>query len=428
MESLQQLYNVTIPCFVEFDISYNKTMQMIFQFIFGKSKYQESDCFKSSTTPFHIGYLCLWVVLFIITTMSNVTVIIAIKKTSYLRENIGNFFILSLAMADFCVGIFIIPIKMIFAFNNSNFYSAILCRFYITTDSTIFSISVITLILVSLDRYMAVAFPYKYRKWLTMRRCKFVIGGIWMNGLIWGLLSNVNWHDVERTSIIINTDHKCVINNNAAYVTTVYVFMFYIPAVVMAVVYIRVLRIARFHARSISLSIPLTEKDGRGRCNHSNHNSVSPDVFSEDERQVYVDDTNTKEANTMIHTNTQSNMRNQKYRTLTLKATKTVATVYGIFFVCWFPVSLFALSVAHHFSFFARSGMNSNWFYYLFVEVLPIFNSMCNPFIYAIMNRQYRRAYKYLFSKIHRELVREKSFNRQQKSGTITSMTTVPKY
>ena len=70
------------------------------------------DPCSTPTTPSHIAYMCLWLVLLIITVSSNFTVIMAIYRISYLRENAGNFFIASLALSDMLIGLFILPVRM----------------------------------------------------------------------------------------------------------------------------------------------------------------------------------------------------------------------------------------------------------------------------------------------------------------------------
>ena len=86
-----------------------------------------------------------------------------------------------------------------------------------------------------------------------------------------------------------------------------------------------------------------------------------------------------------------------------LKASKTVATVYGTFFICWFPVSVYSLKIA--FSEEQDSRAELKWLHIMLVEVLPLFNSLLNPFIYAIMNKQYRRAFKSIFARLNQHML-----------------------
>lgn len=419
LNSLDQLYNATKLCFDNRNMSYSEHMRLIFKMVYKEGSvfqnYTEEDCLP--TSPSHIGYMSLWLSLLVVTLISNLTVIMAVIKISYLRDNIGNFFIASLAVTDVLVGVIIIPIKVKFTYNNLNFYSTILCRFYLTIDNALFSTSVTTLFFISIDRYLALAFPYKYQRWLTILRCKCIITGVWIYGLMWGLLSNINWSNYKKPSMYINRHNNCVINEDNSYVTVVYVLVFYIPALIMAIVYMRVLSIAQFHARSISLSIPAHRIEDTANSDNDAKTETTRLKLKEKVRRSKRNEPNSNDRTK------RTNMRALEYRKMTLKASKTVATVYGTFFICWFPVSIFALAQSYGMDLFVDfSESTRKWFFHVFVEVLPVLNSTINPLIYAIMNRQYRKAYKSLFSRID-IFGLQFSFEKQKKSGTLDSMT-----
>lgn len=385
LESLEQLYNATQLCFE--NMNETQRTQRVWDILKSEKEFtnfKEENCLP--TSPSHIGYICFWLFVFIATICGNLTVILAVKKISYMREYVGNLLLSSLAVADFCVAFFIIPIKIIFAYNNLHFYSAELCRFYITTDNALFSTSVTTLFFISIDRYMSLAYPYRYQKLVTLSRCKWLIYGIWIYGFMWGLFSNLNWHNPRENSIHVNENYLCVINNNKSYVTTVYIFVFYFPAFLMGIIYYKVLSIARLHARSISLSIPTNRPEA----------VIHETAINEGSLHISDSDPLSKSSTTKKTVN----LRSIAYRKMAFKANITVFSVYGTFFLCWFPVSLFSMAVAYQYHIDMGSKTTSKWIYLVFVEVLPVFNSMLNPTIYAIMNKQFRQAYKTILMRL----------------------------
>ena len=78
-----------------------------------------------------------------------------------------------------------------------------------------------------------------------------------------------------------------------------------------------------------------------------------------------------------------------------LKATKSVAIVYLAFCMRWFPTCIIT-TIAHvdkHF-FMKLQRENIQLFlavYYLFVEIVPVVNTMVNPLIYSFSNGEFRR-------------------------------------
>ena len=420
-ESLQQMVDVTKQCFNDVSITFKEQIGLIFYFIRNSSNPYDykncesiSQCNAATTTP-NIIYILVWVFMLILIVTSNLTVIAAVKKISYLNQNVTNLFISSLAVSDLLVGLFIIPIKIKYTYNNLRFCAPIeVCRFYLTSDNALFSASITNLFVITMDRYIALNYPYKYPRWITARRGKFIIFFIWVYGSIWGLLSNLKWDNFRENSMHIK-GHQCLQNNNYIYTIVVYVFIFYIPVLIMGMVYYRILMITRYHARSISSTMygeSINNNDSR-RCSYvSSQEPGSPqsiDSCSIDAKKYISDKRHVRsssKATQMIY-----------YRKMVFKASKTVAVVYGTFFLCWFPVS--ALSLAISFCQNCFRGLNLTWFYIIFVEVLPMFNSVLNPFIYALMNKQYRMAFKAIFKKIFGQIKLSRKKSRSTKAMTV---------
>ena len=84
---------------------------------------------------------------------------------------------------------------------------------------------------------------------------------------------------------------------------------------------------------------------------------------------------------------------------MVIKASKTIAILYGTFVVCWSPVG--CLSIVLSYSIEEVDWRHLKWFYITFVEILPVMNSVLNPFIYTMRNKQYRNAVTKTLSKLN---------------------------
>ena len=81
-----------------------------------------------------------------------------------------------------------------------------------------------------------------------------------------------------------------------------------------------------------------------------------------------------------------------------LKIIRMLALVVFTFFVCWAPFFILLLLLNYKEDYIVMSlGMrNLEIVVLVFISILPLFNSLCNPIIYAFFDRQYCKAFKRL--------------------------------
>ena len=371
---------------------------------------------REETNTISYFYHVAYILMFIITVSSNLLVIFSIFKTTKLRSNIANLFILSLAFSDLFVGLFIIPVKIKKSLNNMHFcLNDRWCRFYITTDNVFFSISITNLLVIAIDRYIALHYTYAYPRILTRTRAKIIIAALWFYGMIWGFLANIPWDDSGNDAITINRG-SCVLEN-AYYIYSVFVLVFSIPVIVMGVIYIRIFLIARHHANDIVNSTSLSHNN-----NHKQHHQNGD---TQHENTSLIKEKKKKRRSILkgIRSSFTSSRRHDsaQYYKMIFKASKTVATVYGTFVVSWTPVCIISVLLHACAKCFDAEPTESGekWYTVVFINFLPILTSMANPFIYAILSKQYRRAFKKILLGVYPKSfrwMREKSNSSSKKS------------
>ena len=204
------------------------------------------------TAPEFNAYICVWAIILAMIVFSNIFVIVSIIKVESLRQFIPNLFIMSLSMSDLCVGLFIIPFKIAFAkFNLSFCFSLNVCRFYIIADITFFVISIINLLVIAVDRHLALNYPHKYQRWMTRKNAKIIIVSTWLYGLFCGALSNLKLDDINEDPIGIK-GMNCSMYNNKIYVYILYILHFIIPVIVMGIIYVRIFMMSKPFSRTLS--------------------------------------------------------------------------------------------------------------------------------------------------------------------------------
>ncbi|KAM9339681.1 trace amine-associated receptor 1-like [Symphorus nematophorus] len=259
-------------------------------------------CILSATTIKYVLYLFVGSLSFLI-ICGNLLVITSIIYFKQLHTP-TNFLILSLAVADLLVGVLLLPFGLIPSTLSS-------CVLQTSFNLYLCSSSVWNLCFISVDRYYAVCQPLRYT---TKINARVIV-----------LMILISW-------------------TISAFVLTILgladIFGFFLPALTMSAIYVKILIVAQRQARSIQ---------------------------------------NT----TCQRTKSESKMER--------KATKTLAIVMGIFLICWSPfflcwsATLFRKLNIPPWGFFALLWLGWS-------------NSMLNPFIYAFFYSWFRSAFRMIIS------------------------------
>lgn len=123
-------------------------------------------------------------ILMIIIVVGNMLVIIAIATEKALK-NIQNWFIASLAVADFFLGLVIMPFSLANELMGYWVFGNMWCDIHSAADVLLSTASIMNLCLISLDRYWSITQAVEYLKTRTPARAMFMIAAVWvMSALI----------------------------------------------------------------------------------------------------------------------------------------------------------------------------------------------------------------------------------------------------
>ncbi|XP_025999500.1 trace amine-associated receptor 13c-like [Astatotilapia calliptera] len=274
----------------------------------------------------------------LLTAALNLLVIISV---SYFRKlhTPSNILLLSLAVSDFLVGLLLMPLGIL---RNTGCWvlGDIICSLYWYLTSNIVCASIGNIVLISVDRYVAICDPLHYPSRITLAKVKLSVCLCWFYAFFYVSLYT------KDILIEPGRDNSCygecafVINDIAVVVDLV--FSFIVPVSVIVVLYIRVFVAAVSQARAM----------------RSHVTSVT--------LQRSLNQTNKSE----------------------LKAARTLGILVVVFLACFCPLYYFSLVDENAINDPAAS----------FVVIIFYFNSCLNPLIYAFFYPWFRNAVKLIIT------------------------------
>ena len=181
-----------------------------------------------------IWYWSLRILISIATIIGN-GVIIFLISTRRRLQNTPNMFILSLAVADFCFGVFSGPVFLTCTFS-------LQCNWTVvkTLVDIFLNASVLNLCTLTFDRYMAIVFPLRYQMSFTMQKTAGLVAATWI---------------LSGTSII--PYYACMYTDSAKAVYISYISILAVlelmPTAGMVFAYFHMLKIVRGHIGKIKI-------------------------------------------------------------------------------------------------------------------------------------------------------------------------------
>ncbi|XP_074551433.1 trace amine-associated receptor 13c-like [Halichoeres trimaculatus] len=183
----------------------------------------------------------------LLTVALNLLVIIAISHFRQLHTP-TNILLLSLAVSDFLVGIFIMP-NEILRKSSCWFFGEYVCLMCYYLTFTITSASIGDMVLISVDRYVAICDPLRYSSRITERRVKVCVCLCWLCSVLYtGIYLKNNFSHLGTYNSCYG---KCVIKLNFIQGTVDLVVTFIAPITAIVFLYTQVFAVAVIQARAM---------------------------------------------------------------------------------------------------------------------------------------------------------------------------------
>uniref|UniRef100_UPI0037E82FBF trace amine-associated receptor 13c-like n=1 Tax=Semicossyphus pulcher TaxID=241346 RepID=UPI0037E82FBF len=284
-------------------------------------------------TRHNSGVMLFYVLTFIavLTAALNLLVIISISHFRQLHTT-TNLLLLSLAVSDFLVGLVVMPGEIILT-ETCWFLGDILCAVYYLLPFLIICASAASMVLISVDRYVAICYPLHYPTKVTVQRVRFFVCVCWLYAFFVSVL--LLYDHLKQPGRYNSCYGECVVNISG---DLDLVFSFIIPISIIIALYLRVFAVAVSQARAMRSHIA---------------------------------------AVTLQRSQTVAVKRSE------LKAARTLGIVVAVFLMCYCP---------YYCVFLTSSKITIGSTAEAFMSFLMYFNSCLNPLIYAFFYPWFRKA------------------------------------
>ncbi|CAG9576147.1 unnamed protein product [Danaus chrysippus] len=290
----------------------------------------------------------LFVILFIVAGgVGNILVCLAVCLDKRL-QNVTNYFLLSLAIADLLVSLFVMPMGAIPGFLGYWPLGVVWCNVYVTCDVLACSASIMHMCFISIGRYLGIRNPLKSRHHSTKRLVVIKIALVWLLSML--VSSSITVLGIINRTNIMPTPDLCVINNRLFWVFGSLV-AFYIPMLMMVVSFALTVQLLKRQARLAANPVP-GGTQRRFLANRKKDRSMSANAVANEQ-----------------------------------KATKVLGLVFFTFVLCWAPFFLLNILFASCPACIVPEHV---------VDIclwLGYVSSTINPIIYTVFNRTFRAAF-----------------------------------
>lgn len=363
------------------------------------------------------------------TICGNLLVVISVCFVKKLRQP-SNYLIVSLAVADLSVALAVMPFVSITDLIGGQWvFGQFFCNVFIAMDVMCCTASIMTLCVISIDRYLGITKPLTYP--VRQNGCcmaKMILS-------VWLLSASITLPPLFGWAQNVNDGRVCLISQDFGYTVYSTAVAFYIPMSVMLIMYYRIYRAAKLSAAKHTITgFPRDAGSTASRSVRAGNESqrppesgetagatgAEPDAEEEEEEsldcvsaalklQREVEEECSQRVSRLLKSGEHHQRRKRKNQSIFKREQKAAATlgiVVGAFTFCWLP--FFIVSTARPFVCGVECSCVPLWLERTLLW-LGYANSLINPFIYAFFNRDLRTTYSNLLRCRYRNINRKLS-------------------
>uniref|UniRef100_A0A8C0IMG8 Histamine H3 receptor n=1 Tax=Chelonoidis abingdonii TaxID=106734 RepID=A0A8C0IMG8_CHEAB len=356
-------------------------------------------------TTWTISLAVLMALLIVATVAGNALVLLAFVVDSSLRTQ-NNYFLLNLAVSDFLVGAFCIPLYVPYVLTGRWAFGKSFCKLWLVIDYLLCTSSVFNIVLISYDRFLSVtrAVTYRAQQGNTKQAVlKMVI--VWVLAFLLYGPAIISWEYVTGQSIIPDGECYAEFFYNWYFLMTASTLEFFTPFISVLFfnlsIYLNIqkrtkIRLDIFHevqsqsfmeememSQEGKLSLKSCKWDQKEAAKTLDLPKCETQQAAANASQSVKDSQTDSKSSGMVSQSITQRFRLSRDK----KVAKSLAVIVSIFGLCWAPYTLLMIIRA------ACHGHCIPDYWYETSFWLLWINSAVNPVLYPLCHYSFRRAF-----------------------------------
>ncbi|NWV97012.1 HRH3 protein, partial [Machaerirhynchus nigripectus] len=335
----------------------------------------------------------LMVLLSLVTILGNILVILAFIMDRNLRHR-SNYFFLNLAVSDFAVGVFCMPLYIPYSLTGKWHLGRGICKLWLVMDYLLCTASVFNIVLISYDRFLSVTKAVSYRAQQgTTSSPAIQMVGIWVFAFLLYCPAILFWEHVAGHSVVAADQCYAEFFDNWHFLLCASTLEFFVPLLLVTYFNMHIFHnIQRRQRRgsvqdcepprssSLSWRFCGLPRPGASSPPSEAEDSVSSSMRPKKESLVTDCSSPSRDYSTASENGlpvsfcakTRSKLQRDK------KITKSLVIIVCVFAVCWAPYSLLMIIRGACQGKCIHNSLYEATFWLLWV------NSSLNPFLYPL--------------------------------------------
>ncbi|XP_048784263.1 alpha-1A adrenergic receptor [Lagopus muta] len=303
--------------------------------------------------------------LIIFGVLGNILVILSVACHRHL-QSVTHYYIINLAVADLLLTSTVLPFSATMEILGYWAFGRIFCNIWAAVDVLCCTASIMSLCIISIDRYIGVSYPLRYPSIVTEKRGLLALLCVWALSLVISIGPLFGWKEPAPEDETI-----CQITEEPGYVLFSALGSFYLPLTIILVMYCRVYVVAKRENKGLRSGLKMEKSRSEAvtlRIHRKNASETSGATASSKSKHHF-------------------SVRLLKF-SREKKAAKTLGIVVGCFVLCWLPFFV----VMPLGSFFPTIKPPDTLFKITFW--LGYLNSCINPIIYPCSSQEFKKAFQ----------------------------------
>ncbi|XP_053323595.1 histamine H3 receptor-like [Spea bombifrons] len=345
----------------------------------------------------------------LVTVLGNTLVILAFIEDKRLR-NQSNFFLLNLAICDFFIGAFCIPLYVPYVFTGKWLLGNVVCKLWLVVDNLMCTASALNVALISYDRFVSVAMAVMHRSQQNNHgQTVLKMAAVWILSSLVYSPAILFWDYLDDDKPI--PDFLCVPGYYYSwyFLLGASTFDFFLPLTSISFFNLRIywnIKMRSRKKRQVMISSASSNEheppagpfviasnilnNGRSECKSSTVKMVKKRLLPLLFMQCFK--TNVKDSSLYQAQAARSNIRIVKL-SHDKKIAKSLSVLVCVFCICWAPYSLLMVIRAA-----CRDYCLDSYWYDITFWLLWL-NSSINPLLYPLCHTSFRKAFLKVISK-----------------------------